>query len=87
VGGHAGAMKSKQLANVLFKIIGISFFLHGIPSFISGFLMGFLLLAPPSAPRNTWIYTVAGVVQLVVAALFIIKSRNLAEFFFRNETE
>jgi uncharacterized membrane protein (UPF0136 family) len=83
-------MKTKQLANILIKILGIYFSLEGIPSFISGVLMGLLgLFSSVAAKYSTyeWTYGIGGVIKLVVGIIFIVKSRKIAEFFFKDEDE
>jgi hypothetical protein len=92
-------MKSKQLANVLIKIVGISVFLHAIPSVCSGFfigLFGAIFGFPSSATRSgassysltyPLAYGLAGVVAVVVAILVIVKSRKIADYLFKDEDE
>ncbi len=64
-------MKSKQLANVLIKVLGLYFCVSDIPGLISG--MG-----------N---YALGNAVQLVVGIYLIAKSRQLAEFWFKDNAE
>jgi len=80
-------MKTKQLANILIKILGVSFFLHAIPSMVSGFLMGLFSLGPSKMPSYSWTYAVGGGIQIAIAVLFIIKSRQIAEFLFKGQDE
>jgi hypothetical protein len=91
-------MKSKQLANVLIKIVGVSVFLHALPSFLSGFfgLLGpFLGFASSTTRSGTPNYSLAypiasslaGIISIVIAILVIIKSRRIAEFLFKDEEE
>jgi hypothetical protein len=83
-------MKSKQLANVLIKTIGLYICLCAIPGFISGILLIF-----SSAMGVTWSeklfsmgsYSIGEVVQAAVGIFIIIKSRKIAEFWFKNEDE
>jgi hypothetical protein len=42
---------SKQLANVLIKVLGLSVCLQGVPSFVAGFLRGFLTSLMPLLPE------------------------------------
>jgi hypothetical protein len=92
-------MKSKQLANVLIKIVGVSVLLHALPSFLSGLFYG--LLGPvlgfsssttrSGAPSYSLAYPLAsglaGLVSIVIAVFVIIKSRQIADFLFKNEDE
>jgi hypothetical protein len=83
-------MKSKHLANVLIKTIGLYICLCAIPGFISGILLIF-----SSAMGMSWseklfsmaTYAIGDVVQAGVGVYLIIKSRKLAEFWFKNEDE
>jgi len=85
-------MNSKQLANVLIKVLGLSVCLQGIPSFITGFLRGFLSgLHGSDATRATsvsnysWTYAVGSAVYLAVGIFLILRSRYVAEKLFKNE--
>ena len=67
-------MKSKQLANVLIKILGLSILVHDIPGVFTVLysnLPNFLLLA----------------VSVALGIFLIVKSRAIAEFLFKNEDE
>jgi hypothetical protein len=83
-------MKSKQLANVLIKIVGLYVCLGAIPNFVSGILIA---LSPLGESKwneiitRTVFYAVGAGVQAVVGIVIIIKSRKLAEFWFKNEDE
>jgi hypothetical protein len=92
-------MKSKQLANVLIKIVGVSVLLHALPSFLSGFFYGllgpFLGFASSTTRSGTSNYSLAypiasglaGIISIVIAIFVIIKSRQIAEFLFKDEGE
>jgi hypothetical protein len=83
-------MKSKQLANVLIKILGLSVCLHGIPSFVSGFIIGFFSLGVvggSTAAGRSWAYVAAAAVELAIGIFFIVRSRYVAERLFRSEDE
>ena len=67
-------MKSKQLANVLIKILGLSMLVHDIPGFLTVAYMSlanFLVLA----------------VSAALGVFLIVKSRDIAEFLFKNEAD
>jgi hypothetical protein len=85
------SMKSKQLANVLIKIIGLYVCLCAIPGFISGVLAIFAsaLGVPKMDERMFGVisYSIGNVVQAAIGIFLIVKSRNLAEFWFKNEDE
>jgi hypothetical protein len=83
-------MKSKQLANVLIKLLGLSALAHGIPSFVQGFLIGLSSAGRAggsSISGNQWIYATGSVVGMILALLLIAKSRCIAEFLFKGEDE
>jgi hypothetical protein len=91
-GFRVASMKSKQLANVLIKIIGLYVCLTAIPSFLSGILIG-LSSFGWSKPDTTGMVmrmvsiSIADAIQAAVGIFLIIKSRKLAEFWFKNEDE
>jgi hypothetical protein len=82
---------SKQLANVLIKVLGLSVCLQGIPSFVAGFLRGFLsaLHSEPtrraSASDYSWTYAVGSAVYLAIGIFLILRSRYIAGKLFKNE--
>jgi hypothetical protein len=86
-------MKSKNLANVLLKILGLYICLCAIPSFVIGFLYALLPPLGPAAPR--WEFSVVHAlvpavsygIQAGIGILIIVKSRKIAEFWFKNEEE
>jgi ABC-type dipeptide/oligopeptide/nickel transport system permease component len=90
-------MKSKQLANVLIKILGISLILHAMPSFFTGLfseLFGFYSGLAPSATRSSgssysMIYPMASglaaIVSIAIAIVLIFKSRKIAEYLFSDD--
>ena len=86
---RAGSMKSKQLANVLIKIIGLYICLLAIPSVLSGILAIFTAHTGGTSERLNGVisYSIGAAVQILVGAILIIKSRDLTEFWFKNEDE
>jgi len=92
-------MKSKQLANVLIKILGLYFCLCAIPSVISGIVALFPSFVTPTGASqpivgkiNDILFRVLslaiGYGVLAMAGIFlIIKSRKISEFWFKNEDE
>jgi hypothetical protein len=84
-------MKSKPLANVLLKIIGLYVCLCAIPGLVVG-ISAVILTALGEHKLDhmlAWPFPEAlgAVIQIVVGALLTIKSRNLAEFWFKNEDD
>jgi ABC-type nickel/cobalt efflux system permease component RcnA len=80
-------MKSKQLANVLIKIIGLYICLLAIPSVLSGILAIFTAHMGGTSERlnSIFSYSIGAAVQVLIGVILIIKSRNLAGFWFKNE--
>jgi hypothetical protein len=90
-GFRVWSMKSKQLANVLIKIIGLYVCLCAIPGLVSG-IAPVLALALGSPKWDDYMFTVladaiGAIIQLMVGIFLVIKSRKLAEFWFKNEDE
>ncbi len=88
-GFRVGGMTSKQLANVLIKILGLSTLVSGL----YGLAVGLLQLTQIGAfdrnmPFISFLRMPAGaIVQLVIGNYLIIKSRKLTEFLFKDEVE
>jgi hypothetical protein len=82
-------MNSRQLANVLIKVLGLWACLQGIPSFVSGFLRGFLAALHASEPTRgtsySWTSFVGSVVYLGIGIFLVLRSRYVAEKLFRND--
>lgn len=83
-------MKSKQLANVLIKMLGLSVCLYAIPSCISGILEGVVHLK--DSPH--WLaiiplvsYSIGAAIQAAVGLVIIAKSQTVAGWMFKNEDE
>ena len=84
-------MNSKELANVLIKVLGLSVCLQGIPGFVSGFLRGFVSGLRSSEPTRgsvsnySWTYAVGSAVYLAVGIFLILRSRYVAQKLFKND--
>ena len=81
-------MKTKQLANVLIKILGLSVLVHGIPSIITGLLT--LVRASGVGSRGDyffWVYPLSSVVLVAIGICLIVKSREVAEYLFKGDDE
>jgi hypothetical protein len=84
-------MKSKQLANVLIKIIGLYVCLCAIPQLFIG-IIGPSAMALGVAKLDNLMTeelsnAIGAVVQAVVGIVLVVKSQKLAEFWFKNEDE
>jgi len=84
-------MKSKQLANVLIKIVGLYVCLCAIPGIFVGILFIVLKASGGLKTDQTFDYEMSSslstVIQFVVGIFLIGKSRKLSEFWFKNEEE
>ena len=91
-------MKSKQLANVLIKIIGLYVCLCAIPGVISDvcsvILYQTLMASKAIESARTYqsmisvgSYAIGYVVQATAGLFLIIKSRKLAEYWFKGDDE
>lgn len=83
-------MKTKQLANVLIKILGLSVLVQGIPSIlITLFSMleaggvGFGL----RANYGYWLHLLPTLIMVVIGIYLIVRSRDVATFLFKDEDE
>ena len=82
-------MNSKQLANVLLKMLGLWICVQAIPPFASGFVRGFIAglhqetTSGPSA--SSWPSVVSSLVYFGVGVFFICRSRYLAQKMFKDE--
>ena len=86
-------MKTKQLANILIKILGLSAFIHSIPGLITGFYdavrvqmaieAGTHYFNTPSA----WIYPISSLVMAAIGVYLIIQSRQVTELLFKSDDE
>ncbi len=79
-------MKSKQLANVLIKILGLSVVVHSIPAIITG-LFNIARASGRGWPGDYWFYPVSSVVLLALGVYLVAKSRCVTEFLFKGEDE
>ena len=79
-------MKTKQLANVLIKILGLSVLVHSIPGIGSGVFF-FTRARGVSSSGDGWLYALTTVIVPVIGIIFIVKSRDIATFLFKNEDE
>jgi uncharacterized membrane protein len=84
-------MKSKQLANVLIKILGLSICLYAIPSCVSGILVG-ITQFQVSPKWDMAVIRIVGsaigaAVQAVVGLVIISMSQKIAGMMFKTDDE
>ena len=79
-------MKTKQLANVLIKILGLSVCVHSIPGIITG-LYNSVRIKGVGGPGDWWFYPVSSAVLAAIGIYLIIRSRNVAACLFKDEDE
>ena len=89
-------MKSKQLANVLIKIIGLYTCLCAIPSLIVGIsaAIGAALFAVSGGTKlsnDVFAYNfpiaIGAAIQFMVGMYLVSKSRKVADYWFKDEDE
>jgi hypothetical protein len=82
-------MKSKQLANVLVKILGLSVCLYAIPTCVSGILVGLSLgwSKIDITVMRILSSAVGAGVQAAVGIFLVIKSQKIAGLLFKGEDE
>ena len=85
-------MKSRQLANVLFKVLGFSICLYAIPSCVSGILFAVMEQPPHTPGLDTTVmrivsYAIGSGVQFIVGVVIIAMSRKIAGWLFKSDDE
>ncbi len=80
-------MKSKQLANVLIKILGLSVSVHALPSIFNGLLSLTRSSRGIGLPDMFWSYTLPSVVMLAIGVYLILRSRNVAGCLFKDKED
>lgn len=82
-------MNSKQLANVLLKILGLWICVQAVAPLITGFVRGFIAgLHQEAVSRysgSSWPSVVGSLVYFAVGVFFICRSRYLAQKMFKDE--
>ncbi len=76
-------MTSKQLTNVLIKMLGLSLCVHAIPSLVNAFLTPLI----QSGIGSHSFYWAGSVVSFGIGIYLIVKSRTVAEWLFKGEEE
>jgi hypothetical protein len=79
-------MKTKQLAYVLTKILGLSVVVHGIPSLVSG-ILNMTRTSGFGPQRDVWFFVVAPLVIMVIGIYLMVKSHDVVEVLFKGEEE
>ena len=82
-------MKSKQLANVLIKMLGLSICIYAIPSCVLGVLA---MLSDKSASKDITVLGISATaasaaVQAVVGIVIIAMSQKIAGLMFKSDDE
>ena len=76
-------MKTKQLANVLIKILGLSVCTQSVMHFLSAIINMFASSRMPFM----WTNFVSGTILVLLGICLIVKSRCVTELLFKNEEE
>jgi hypothetical protein len=80
-------MKSKQLANVLIKILGLSLCAQSVVRIVMGILSILTIRSNMGGGPFLWDNFLAGSIMVAIGIFLIIKSRNIAEYLFKGEDE
>jgi hypothetical protein len=83
-------MKSKQLVNVLIKMLGLSVCLYAIPSCITGILYGLTTMMaskPDIVFLRVFSSAVGAAVQAIIGIVIICQSQKIAGWMFKNDDE
>ena len=82
-------MKSKQLADILIKILGLSVFINGILAFVTGLfgIWQFENISRSVPATYTLLQPLHGLVSLVIGIILIVKSKNIAGYLYKNGDE
>jgi hypothetical protein len=85
-------MKRRNLADVLLKILGVYLCLSSIPSVFVGIVFFFIPFFWGStntrfAYMSIYSYAFIDGIKAGLAILLVVKSRKIAEFWFKNEDE
>ena len=83
-------MKTRQLANLLIKILGLSVIVHGIP-----IIVAMLLSLPYSAGGRSglpgippqFLHLLPTLIQVGIGVYLIVKSREVTAFLFKDQQE
>lgn len=81
-------MKSKQLANVLIKMLGLSVCLYAIPSCVSGILFAVIRPQPSSEGMEAMriiTYAIGAGFQSVIGIAIIAMSQTIAGWMFKSD--
>jgi len=78
-------MKTKQLANVLIKILGLSLLVHSISSIIAEWMTMFI--SGGMTQSGYWYVQLSPLITVIIGIIFIVKSRDIATLLFKNEDE
>ena len=80
-------MTKKQLADVLIKILGLSFCVDGIIRIVSGVINLLATLATRLSTGSVYVWATpfTGLILAVIGLLFVVLSRSIADILFRDE--
>jgi hypothetical protein len=79
-------MKTKQLANILIKILGLSAFVHSIPGIITG-LYNAARARGVGSPGDWWFFPVSSLLLAAIGIYLIVQSRQVTALLFKSDDE
>jgi hypothetical protein len=80
-------MKSKQLANVLIKILGLSLCAQSVIPIVNGIMVVFANKLSYNGNLMWWSGLTYAPILVAIGIFLIVKSRAVAEFLFKGEDE
>jgi uncharacterized membrane-anchored protein YitT (DUF2179 family) len=86
-------MKSKQLANVLIKILGLSVFIEAIPHIINGLFQALVMAeagrvnGPGLSGFSLWVFPACNLGLLILGVFLIKKSQCVTTLLFKEEED
>ena len=81
-------MKTKQLANILIKILGIYFIVEAVPMIALKASVVYFTLKPDLLLAKSYtLVFVALLLQILIALFFLFKSKSIAGFLFKEEED
>ncbi len=78
-------MKTKQLANVLIKVLGLSLVVHDIPTLVSAIVDMYQVFR--GSESGIGILPLTAIIILLTGIFLIAKSRDTAEILFKGDDE
>lgn len=76
-------MNTKQLANVLVKLLGLSVVIHALPGLITG-LYNAARIRPVGGPGDWWFYALSSLVLTAIGIYMLVQTRHVTALLLKN---